>query len=212
MDRRERIRRYGLLPTLWRRLMQLQRPVFAYVRLHCLLLSAERCRLARAPARPGIVVRETPLEDLEALTDTLDDLRPKDLALARQEGHRCIGVYEAGRLASFSFNVAGRTRYSDALRLVFPDGWVYHWMAVTLPQWRGQRLHALQIPEICKLFAGPGFRGLVALVDSVNYPSLRSFGRIGFEEHGTFTIFGVGAQARVVAGPTQKFRLARTVL
>ena len=162
-----------------------------------------------APAKPDIVVRETPLEDLDALVDTLAELRPEDLARARQEGHRCIGVYDAGRLASFSFNVARPTLYSEELRLAFPDGWVYHWMAVTLPEWRGQRLHALQLPEICRAFAGPGFKGIVVLVSSVNYPSLRSFARMGFEGHGTFTVLGIGSQARVLSGPGEEFRLTR---
>ena len=166
-----------------------------------------------APARPDLVVRETPLEELDALTGRVDELRPKDLALARQEGHCCIGVYDAGRLASFSFNVARPTQYSDALRLAFPDGWVYHWMAVTLPEWRGQRLHALQLPEICRAFAGPGFKGMVALVSSVNYPSLRSFARMGFEEHCVFTLVGPKGHQKIVSGQSSAgFRLEPNTL
>lgn len=198
MDRRERIRRYGLWPTIWRRLLQLQRPVVGFQRFHCLALLASDLRPAHSS---GLEVRRLDYQELEPLVSMPDsEMTAHGFAAARRENHVCIGVFEHGRLASYSFNSTGRARFTDHLRVAVGDGWLYHYMAVTFPQWRGRRLHAAQMPFLLDMVRGQGGKGIVTLVDSVNYASLRSFRRMGFQECGVFTFLGAGRRQRRISG------------
>lgn len=205
MDRRERIRRYGLWPTIWRRLLQLQRPVVGYQRFHCLVMPRSRLNVVERP----FTVREFSFEELEPLVGRPDaEITAKGLATARRERHLCVGVFDGHALASYSFNSAGRARFNDQYQFVVPDGWIYHYMAVTLPEWRGKRLHALQLPFLMDR-AIPGGKGIVTLVDAVNFASLRSFRRMGFEDHCTFTLLGPRGHQAILSGQSSAgFRFA----
>jgi GNAT superfamily N-acetyltransferase len=197
MDRAERIRRYGLWRTLWRRLMLLQRPVFGYQRLRCLVLPASASPI---PAEPGFTVRQVGFDELRPLAASPGSWIPaKAFAAAERQRHLCVGVFDGNRLVSFSFNAAGRARFNDQFEFVVPDGWIYHYMAVTLPEWRGRGLHALQMPFLLERARSRRCKGIVTLVESINYASLRSFARMGFAEHRVFSFLGRRSRQRVIS-------------
>lgn len=191
MTSREYLRRFGAWPTLCRLVSRMQYPVLGYVRYLCLTLPASASSAAREPLPDGFSCRELDVGALEALVAVPEsNVRRKDLDRARAEGHACIGVFVGAELASFSLNAPAPTWFDATFRFEFPQGWLYHYMAVTLPPWRGKRLHGLQIAAIQRRFAGRGFRGIVTLVSSVNYGSHASLGRMGFRHARSFAVLG----------------------
>lgn len=174
------------------------------------VLPASRAHVRDAPAANGFACREVPLEELRRYaSESAYDLSERFLSEARVRADCCIGVFAGGRLVSYSFNARIPTNIDGDFRYEFPEGWVYHFKALTLPEWRGQGLHARQMPVILRRFAGlPGFKGLTTLVVAANYPSLASFGRLYFEPVFRFVIAGKGAKRRLVADTLG--RLSRT--
>lgn len=165
------------------------------------VLPASRARGRNAFAPDGFVCREVALQELAPYTsDSAYDLSERFLSDARARADCCIGVFAGEKLVSYSFNSRIQTNIDSGFRYEFPEGWVYHFKAFTLPEWRGQGLHGCQMSAILNKFAGlAGFKGLTTLVARTNYPSLSSFGRLYFEPVFRFVIVGKAAKRRVVA-------------
>ncbi len=163
------------------------------------VLPASRTGTRALPALNGISCREVALAKLAPYAaDPAYDLSERFLADARARADCCIGVFAGEKLVSYSFNSAIPTNIDPGFRYDFPQGWVYHFKALTLPEWRGQGLHARQIPAIVNKFAErPGFKGLTTLVVRTNYPSLATFARCRFEPVLRFAIVGKGENRRV---------------
>ncbi|MGH8222738.1 MAG: hypothetical protein ACREQZ_07170 [Woeseiaceae bacterium] len=128
------------------------------------------------------------------------DTRVVDEAKAR--GDCCVGVFAGPKLVSYSFNSRLATHIDPEFVFRFPEGWVYHFKAFTLPEWRGQRLHQFQIARVVESFAAaPPFHGLVTLVVRTNYASLASFRRLYFRPAFRFAFVGLGSNRRAAAEP-----------
>ena len=164
------------------------------------ILRVSRTRPHAAFPSDGLICREIQLQELECYArDSAYDVSERFLAAAKARGDCCVGVFAGGRLVSYSFNSGIATDIDSGFRYEFPGGWVYHFKAFTLPEWRGQGLHARHLPVILEKVTGlPGFKGLTTLVVTTNYPSLRSFGRLYFEPVFRFVIAGKGAKRRLV--------------
>ncbi len=195
MNRAERIKRFGLLRTVWRRLLQLQQPVLGFRRFECLVLPPGAAQTVTPPA--GISVKEVPLSELEPFVG--GELTRKTYASALEARDLCVGVFDGRQLASFSLNTARAARFSEVYRFVVPEGWMYHYMAVTMPAWRGRRLHAFQMPFLLGCL-NQRSKGIVTLVETINYSSLRSFRRQGFRSHCSFSFIGPDTKQRLVQG------------
>jgi len=190
MTSREHLRRFGAWATLCRLASRVQYPVSGYARYLCLTLPTNGLP---APERlpDGFSCRELDVGALEPLLAVPEsNVRRKDLDRAREEGHACIGIFAGAELASFSLNAPAPTWFDATFRFEFPQGWLYHYMAVTLPPWRGKRLHALQVAAVQRRLSGRAFRGIVTLVSSINYGSRSSFRRIGFRHARSFAVLG----------------------
>lgn len=170
------------------------------------VLPASRTRVRAAAAPNGIVCREVELLELAASArDPAYELSERFLAEARARGDCCIGVFAGARLVSYSFNSRIPTNIDSGFRYGFPEGWVYHFRAFTLPEWRGQKLHSLQMPAILQKFGGAaGFKGVTTLVVATNYGSLASFSRLYFEPVFRFTIVGKGTRRRMITEPPDR--------
>lgn len=165
------------------------------------VLPASRARTRAMPAMNGIFCREVALHELAPYTrDPAYDLSERFLAEARARADCCIGVFAGEKLVSYSFNATIPTNIDPGFRYEFPEGWVYHFKAFTVPEWRGQGLHGCQVSAVLGKFAGrAGFKGLTTLVVATNYPSLASFARFYFEPVFRFAIVGKGEKRRVMA-------------
>jgi len=170
------------------------------------VLPASRARGRNAFAPNGFVCREVALQELAPCTsDSAYDLSERFLSDARARADCCIGVFAGEKLVSYSFNSTVPTNIDSGFRYEFPEGWVYHFKAFTLPEWRGQGLHGRQISAILSKFAGlAGFKGLTTLVVRTNDSSLASFARFYFEPVFRFAIVGKGEKRRVVADAVGK--------
>lgn len=198
----ERARRYGLAAAAghlgWRALYR----VAGYVPYACLALTAEP---RVEPPEAGVVCRQVAFEELEALAgDPAYELGERALRVARERGDFCVGVFAAGRLLSYCFNARAPTQVDTELRFRFPTGWLYHYKALTLPDWRGRRLHGLQIGVVRRAFAASP---IVTLVTSINHASLASFRRLGFTRLCTFSVAGDPLRRRLVSLPWDATRL-----
>lgn len=165
------------------------------------VLPASRTRARGASLPNGMICREVALDELAPYVgDPAYDLSERFVSEARARGDRCVGVFAGTRLLSYSFNSRIPTNIDSGFRYEFPEGWVYHFKAFTLPEWRGHKLHAGQIGFIFDRFAvTAGFKGLTCLVVRANYASLASVSRLYFEPVFRFTVVGKGASRRVLA-------------
>lgn len=177
-----------------------------YMPYQAFLLPASRAHGRNAPAPNGIFCREVRLPELAAYArDPAYDISERFLWEARARRDLCIGVFAGAKLVSYSFNARIPTSSDSGFRYEFREGWVYHFKALTLPEWRGQKLHASQMAVILQKCAGiPGFKGLTTLVVETNYPSLASFRRLYFEPAFRFAIVGKGEKRRVIAQAPDK--------
>jgi hypothetical protein len=176
-----RARKFGLARAIkhaaWRRLHS----VAGYATYHCLELPADS-PFPTLPDNSGMECREVPLAEMARYAeDPAYDFEPGYLPLARQRGDWCMGVFADSTLVSYTFNSAHPTQFHPRLRYHFREGWIYHFKAFTLPQWRGRRLHALNVAGVLSKYRDlPWYKGLVTLVIDTNFPSLASFDRLGF--------------------------------
>jgi hypothetical protein len=139
---------------------------------------------------PGVECRGVQLDDLARFAeDPAYDFDKSFLPLAHARGDWCMGVFAGAKLVSYSLNSALPTEFHSSLRYHFPEGWIYHFKAFTVPEWRGKRLHALNVAAVlARCHSHPGFKGLVTLVLDTNLPSLASFQRLGFRPTQRFVV------------------------
>lgn len=175
------------------------------------VLPAGRARAHAAQASDGLVCREVQPHELARFAcDSAYELTERFLSEATDRRDCCVGVFAGEKLVSYSFNATIPTNIDADFRYAFPEGWVYHFKALTLPEWRGQGLHGRQMAAILRRFAGlGGFRGLTSLVLTTNYPSLGSFRRLYFEPLFRFAIVGRGAKRRIVGGVPSGFSVMK---
>ncbi len=214
MNALERLRRYGVLAAVHHKLWRLLYRPTGYAPYVCLALPARSAPRTDAPEADGIACREVPLDELSRYAkDPEYALDGASLPRARARRDCCIGVFDAGKLVSYSFNATIPTDFNPHFQYRFPDGWVYHFRAYTLPAWRGRRLHGRNVSAVIERFrTHPGFKGMVTLVNGVNYPSLASFRRLGFERMLRFAILGHGSKSpSLLAAPSASgHRIERT--
>ncbi|MGQ0546720.1 MAG: hypothetical protein ACT4P3_15510 [Betaproteobacteria bacterium] len=155
----------------------------------------------RAPMPSGLSCRQLGAEELRACAaDPAYELGARFADEAEARGDCCIGVFAGAKLVSYSFNSRLATHIDADFVFRFPERWVYHFKAFTLPEWRGQHLHRCQIPRVVESFAAtPRFQGLVTLVVRSNYASLASFRRLHFRPAFRFAFVGRDANRRAMA-------------
>ncbi len=200
LQAREHVARFGMGRAARYLAWRVVHRLAGYMPYQGFVLPASRAHGRKAVAANGFVCRELALEELGRYAgDSAYDLSERFVSEAKLRGDCCVGVFAGERLVSYSFNSRTPTNIDPDFRYEFPKGWVYHFKALTLREWRGQGLHARQIPVILRRFAGvPGFKGLTTLVVTTNYTSLSAFGRLYFQPVFRFMIAGKGAKRRLV--------------
>ena len=201
MRRGEQLRRFGLLAAARHLAWRISYAAFRFAPFQCLALPAE----ARTPASPGSDEFECREVDFAALAVFAGDpeflLAEAELADARSRDDICIGVFAGSRLVSYSLNARAPARLGARFQFHFPEGWLYHYKAVTLPEWRGRHLHGRQIAPLLDLFRAAGRGGIVTLVMSANNPSVTSFRRLGFRPVFRYVEIGEGLGKKIIVGP-----------
>jgi hypothetical protein len=120
---------------------------------------------------------------------------------ALDKGDLCFLVMDGPRLAGYSWYSTSPTTFDsrhDRLTLSCGSEYLYSYKGFTVPEYRGQRVHALGKLRVIEEAARRGYRGLVSYVDFDNYRSIRSLERVGYRNFGRVVI--VGARGRFLIG------------
>ena len=121
---------------------------------------------------------------------------------ALSKGDECYGFLEDGRLVAYGWYASSPTRIDPPdLRVRFSDDYVYMYKGFTHPRARGQRLHAIGMTLALREYLARGRRGLVSYVESSNFDSLRSCGRMGYETFGSVYLMKVFGRYVTFASP-----------
>lgn len=103
---------------------------------------------------------------------------------AIENGDRCMVILDQGTIASYGWYSNQPTDFNKDLRIRFKDGYVYMYKGFTKDEYRGQRLHAIGMTLALQEYLQRGFRGVVSVVLSHNFSSLKSCYRIGYRDFG----------------------------
>lgn len=129
------------------------------------------------------------------------DMDARFIERATAEGARCYAFVEDGILASYGWYSRGPTEAGPGLVLHFDPAYVYMYKGFTHPRFRGQRLHAIGMASALEAYARAGARGVVSIVDSANFASLKSCERMGYRTFGRVGIWRRGDTIVTRASP-----------
>lgn len=175
-------------------------------------VTTDTVNAASASVNPNFTCRFLTAEELQPLADVEANRLPSkliDTALAR--GDRCYGIFDGDKLASYGwYTSTGPNQFNDELEITFDPGWVYMYHGFTLPEYRGQKLHAVGMSRALEAITDEGYAGLISCVDAVNRPSLRSCARMGYRIFGSVTVWRWLAADRSGLGPLASYRIRAT--
>lgn len=105
------------------------------------------------------------------------------MALAR--GDECYGIFHGDTLAAYGWYSHQPTPLEPDLILHFSDQYVYMYKGFTHQRYRGEGLHAIGMTLALQDYLARGFKGLVSIVESNNFSSLKSVVRMGYGQFGS---------------------------
>jgi len=132
--------------------------------------------------------------------DPRNELADEFLDDALAKGDECYALLRNEKLACYSWYSTQPTVASDGLSIHFNPAFVYGYKAFTLPDFRGQRLHAIEVSRAMQAYLARGFRGTIAYVESHNFASLRSCYRMGYRDAGRALALGIAGRSWAWAG------------
>lgn len=150
------------------------------------------------------------MAELQACSDDPACKLPADfLEEALGRGDRCYGIFDGDHLASYGWYCFGPpNKFNDELDILFNPGWVYMYKGYTLPNYRGQKLHAVGMTRALATVTEEGHEGLISCVAAVNAPSLRSCERVGYNIFGSVKVTKWIDSERL--GPISAWRIRTT--
>lgn len=134
------------------------------------------------------------LTDAELFKFAQDESNQMDEAFIKNavdKGDKCYGIIENNRLVSYGWYSSKETLINDDLMLHFDGAWIYMYKGYTQHSHRGQRLHAVGMAMALKAFSEMGKKGIISYVETVNYRSLKSTARMGYQNFGKVFIWEV---------------------
>jgi predicted GNAT family acetyltransferase len=184
----ESINQHGLLATLYHAAYRGTNQLAQVAAWNALVLKPDHVDAACLVDSRRRLVRWLDAEDMRRYTrDEASQLTDSFLDDAKARGDRCVAVIEDGILMHYGWYSARPCQLSEVsarLTLHFDPSYAYVYNVVTLPEYRGQRLHAVAMGAAIQAYVGAGRKGLLCYVDSSNHASLRAFHRVGFEDFG----------------------------
>ncbi len=140
------------------------------------------------------------------------DLDQEFLRGAAKKGDRCYAIFDGDKVASYGWYSRAPTHIDASLLIHFDPAFVYMYKGLTLPEYRGKRLHALGMARALEVYAADGAAGVLSYVDSNNQASLKSCYRMGYTDVGSIIVVGSGYRRRIwTTGDCADFRLKVTL-
>jgi RimJ/RimL family protein N-acetyltransferase len=106
----------------------------------------------------------------------------EEIALAEEEGHMFLAVFDAGEVVAFTKVGVGRTYIQDFQEIIrFPEEDVFFYDIFVLPAYRGKRLAVHMTTRMTEFLRERGFERAWAHIEPWNEPSLRAFWSADYE-------------------------------
>ena len=145
------------------------------VRLHYVRVGANRKHPTEEvcpETPPGYFTRVVQLVDLLPYVDEVPDLSRDHLEAVFARGDECVANFYGGDLVGFSFNSRKRTRVTDQVDALIPEGFRYGYKSWTHPDHRRRNLGRMRGFVKRRDLARPFQERNVSYVETHNYPSL----------------------------------------
>jgi hypothetical protein len=168
------------------------------LRLHELISERVNPASVSADACGSYDCRFASRDDLAMMSEQFGAILPPDyVATSHGKGDQCLAIFDGSTCAAFGWYSRCPTVIRDTLVLHFDAAWVYMYHGYTSPGYRGQRLHGLGIGKAMLAFSERGIRGMISVVEEVNYRTHSSGYRLGFVDCGRIWRVGVGGRSYI---------------
>lgn len=147
--------------------------------LQCIVISDPNpaCADVAPPYRHVVLDREA----LLSFSKTDDyELKSEFVLEALDKGDECHAILHGDELASYGWYSPRPTLLNEELRVHFSREYLYMFKGFTLRKHRGQRLHAIGMTLALMKYRAAGYKGLVSIVETNNFDSLKSCYRMGY--------------------------------
>ena len=192
------------LALLARAMERLERSLGLWV--YCVNVRPLKARQNTAPSKTGFTFRKlTAAELLEAAGDPDLDLDPQFIREATARGDLAWGVFDHGRLVSYTWRASSQAPFMDGVWVRVPAPFQYGYKSYTLPSHRGQGLYPATGRVADQQSLELGYPAMLHLVDISNIASLRAANQLGSKTAGyagylklfgrTFTFRSLGARS-----------------
>jgi len=178
---RDDLRRWGLLRSLYRRLMRRVAPFLQVSFALTHPLGRNEIRQTHAGCSLRVATRE---ELLRATANPALQLTPAFVDHALSRGDICTAAFHGEDMVAYTWRAFVPTRHKDDVWLTFEPPYRYGYKALTLPAWRGRHLHEAISPLADQLCIERGHTMAIGFIETHNYASLTSSRRTGDEKIG----------------------------
>jgi ribosomal protein S18 acetylase RimI-like enzyme len=134
-------------------------------------------------------------DEIRGFQGAENQLDATDVARAQGELDCCFAALAGERLAAYGWFALQSVpaAHCDGVALSFPPDVAYMYKGFTHPQYRGRRLHGYVMQlALQSLFRRRGVKSLVSTVDWINWASLKSCDRLGYQRIGRMVSWGWG--------------------
>lgn len=155
-------------------------------------LDVERIKLVGAPPE-GFEFRFLSAAELSSFASEENELTKANVERAAAGHDLCFAALKDGRLAGYGWYALGcvEAEHCDGIPLSYPRDVAYMYKGFTHPDFRGLRLHGFAMRLALEALAAErGIRHLVSTVGWLNWASLKSCDRLGYERLGRMTRYG----------------------
>ncbi len=173
---RDDLRRWGLLRSLYRRLMRRVAPFLhvSFALTHP--LGRNEVRETHAGCSLRVATRE---ELLRAASNPALQMTPAFVDEALSRGDICTAAFDGDDIVAYVWRAFVATRHKADVWVTFEAPYRYGYKALTLPAWRGRHLPERLVPVDDRLCIGRGCTDSIGFIETHNYASLASSKRLG---------------------------------
>lgn len=126
----------------------------------------------------------------EFAKNKINQLKSDFIIQALEKSDECYAITEGKTLASYGWYSREDTLTDiENYKFCFDPNYVYMYKGLTHNDYRGQRLHAIGMSWALKKYLEKEISGILSYVEAVNFDSLKSCFRTGYEEIGKIYLF-----------------------
>ncbi len=133
----------------------------------------------------------TPAEVARFAQDSVNEIEPEFVRRAEVGRDRCFAILDGERLAAYGWYALRsiEPEHSYGVGMSYPDDVAYMYKGLTMPDYRGRRLHGIGMALALRELAASGVARLISTVEWTNWGSLRSCQRLGYRRLGRLWVF-----------------------